>query len=126
MVRRYDEPVEVRRGPVADWPEEGPAQFLWRGRLWKVRGVLAHWVETGAWWQHGGVRAVLGSEDPSPQPSQQPGQQPGGTTLEELLGERRLWRVEAGRGPAGGVGPGTFDLCHDPVEDRWQLVGCTD
>ena len=24
------------------------------------------------------------------------------------------------------AGPGTFDLCHDPVEDRWQLVGCTD
>lgn len=131
MVRRYDEPVEVRRGPVPDWPEEGPTQFLWRGRLWKVRGVLAHWVETGAWWQHGGIRAVIGSEDPSQPPGRHPGEQPetqqgAGTTVEELLGERRLWRVEAGRGPAGGAGPGTFDLCHDPVEDRWQLVGCTD
>lgn len=119
-MRRYDEPVEVRRGPVADWPEEGPAQFLWRGRLWKVRGVLAHWVETGAWWQHGGVRAAIGSEEPA---REQPA---GTTTLEELLGERQLWRVEAGRGQTGGTGVGTFELCHDPLEDRWQLVGCTD
>ena len=43
-MRRYDDPVEVRSG----WLEgpahrgEGPEQFLWRGRLWKVRAMLAH------------------------------------------------------------------------------------
>lgn len=41
-MRQYDDPVEVRRGEA-----EGPDQFRWRGRLWKVRAVLAHWVETG-------------------------------------------------------------------------------
>ena len=46
QMRLYDDPVEVRRGET-----EGPDQFLWRGRLWKVRAVLAHWVETGPWWQ---------------------------------------------------------------------------
>ena len=124
MVRRYDEPVEVRRGPVAGWPAEGPEQFLWRGRLWKVRAVLAHWVETGPWWQHAGMRAVIGSEDPSPAPTAGTGALP---ALEDLLGERELWRVEAGRGSAGtGPGDGTFDLAYDEADGRWQLVGCTD
>ena len=45
MTRRYDDPVEVRRR------DEDPAEFLWRGRFYAVREVLAHWVETGAWWQ---------------------------------------------------------------------------
>lgn len=125
MVRRYDEPVEVRRGPVAGWPAEGPEQFLWRGRLWKVRAVVAHWVETGPWWQHAGMRAVIGSDEPSP------AARPTGTgvlpALEDLLGERELWRVEAGRGSAGtGPGDGTFDLAYDEADGRWQLVGCTD
>ena len=39
---KYDDPVEVRRGET-----EGPDQFLWRGRLWKVRAVLAHWAVAG-------------------------------------------------------------------------------
>jgi hypothetical protein len=122
--------VEVRRGPVAGWPAEGPEQFLWRGRLWKVRAVVAHWVETGPWWQHAGMRAVIGSEEPSPTGA------PGTTgatgtgvlpSLEDLLGERELWRVEAGRGSAGtGPGDGTFDLAYDEADGRWQLVGCTD
>ena len=47
-MRQYDDPVEVRRGEAED-----PDQFLWRGRLWKVRAVVAHWVETGPWWQGG-------------------------------------------------------------------------
>jgi hypothetical protein len=45
MTRRYDEPVEVRRR------DDEPVAFLWRDRLWVVRAVLAHWVETAAWWQ---------------------------------------------------------------------------
>ena len=52
-MRTYDDLVEVRKGPLdglADESEDGPEQFLWRGRLWQVREVIAHWVETGAWW----------------------------------------------------------------------------
>jgi hypothetical protein len=60
-MRRYDDPVEVRKGRIDD--VEGPDQFLWRGKLWKVRAVLAHWVETGAWWQSAGARAVIGTDD---------------------------------------------------------------
>ena len=60
-MRRYDDPVDVRRGMVDG--SEGPEQFLWRGRLWKVHAVVAHWVETGAWWDSAGARAVLGTEE---------------------------------------------------------------
>ena len=68
-MRRYDDPVDVRRGQVAGAGGgttvlvEGPAQFLWRGRLWRVTAVVAHWVETGAWWQSSGVHAVLGADE---------------------------------------------------------------
>src|SRR4029077_7165324 len=36
-MRRYDDPVETRMGQVSG--VEAPEQFLWRGRLWKVRAV---------------------------------------------------------------------------------------
>jgi len=123
-VRRYDDPVEVRSG----WVEgpahrgEGPEQFLWQGRLWKVRAVLAHWVETGPWWQSPSVRAVIGSDDPGP------GDRGGATATAELLVERELWRVEAGRGMPGADPDtsGVFDLSFDWTEGSWQLVGCMD
>ena len=131
-MRRYDDPVETRMGVVSGM--EGPEQFLWQGRLWKVRAVVAHWVETGPWWQSGGARAVIGSDDPAPA-------DPRPTELRsvDLLGEREMWRVEAGRGPGRPVstdsdgtpdgppdGGGVFDLAFDWSDGRWALVGCAD
>ncbi len=110
-MRQYDDPVEVRRGEAED-----PDQFLWRGRLWKVRAVVAHWVETGPWWQ-----ASSGDG------------QRGGMT--DLVAERELWRVEAGRGAqarqvsdpdSDQESYGVFDLSFDWTDGRWQLVGCLD
>ena len=127
-MRRYDDPVEVRKGAADD-----PEQFLWRGKLWKVRSVLAHWVETGSWWQSTDARAVIGSDDtPSlveegaPAPVTRPGDRTG-----DLLGERELWRVEAAAGMRvrdddGGPGGGVFDLSFDWSDGTWQLVGCLD
>ena len=115
-MRQYDDPVEVRRGDADD-----PDQFLWRGRLWKVRAVVAHWVETGPWWQGGrdGATDDVAGE--------------GRRTVADLVAERELWRVEAGRGiPDGrqqaGDQPsyGVFDLSFDWADGRWQLVGCLD
>ena len=123
-MRRYDDPVEVRRG----WVEgpahrgEGPEQFLWRGRVWKVRAVLAHWVETGPWWQYPGVRAVIGSDEAPPGSA---ADADGAGTATDLLVERELWRVEAGRG-AGAATGGVFDLAFDWAAGSWQLVGCAD
>lgn len=113
-MRQYDDEVEVRR-------EDGrPDQFLWRGRLWKVRSVVVRWVETGAWWSSAPVRAVLGAADPAP--AVMPGQGVG----HDLLDERVVWRVEAAR-PGGSPGSaGTFDLVHEVAHGRWRLVSCAD
>ena len=132
-MRRYDDPVDVRKGRVqgSTGSVEGPEQFLWHGRLWQVRDVVAHWVETGPWWQSGGARAVIGSDEPAAETSDRG---PGGLRGADLLGERELWRVEAGRGPGGGNGAvdddidggGVFELAFDWSDGRWALVGCVD
>jgi hypothetical protein len=81
-----------------------------------VRAVLAHWVETGPWWGR--------STDEV-------------TTIGDLLTERELWRVEAGRGMPATKGDdgdpdgnrdvsGVFELSFDWSDGCWQLVGCTD
>ena len=126
-MRRYDDPVETRMGVVSGM--EGPEQFLWRGRLWKVRAVIAHWVETGPWWQSGGARAVIGSDEPVADARRSSAD----LRSVDLLGEREMWRVEAGRGPGrpaevdGAVdGGGVFDLAFDWGDGRWALVGCAD
>jgi len=133
-MRRYEDPVEVRRGPVEETLAPGaddytndraPAQFLWRGRLWKVRAVLAHWVETGPWWSSPGVRAVIGSHDEEGLGDEQ-GDQPLPRPLGDLITERELWRVEAGRGRDVDDAGGVFDLAFDWADGRWQLVGCVD
>ncbi len=117
-MRQYDDPVEVRRGEAED-----PDQFLWRGRLWKVRAVVAHWVETGPWWQ--GAAGQTADEG---------GNRTGAVV--DLVAERELWRVEAGRGirarprqtgdPVEQETYGVFDLSFDWTDGRWQLVGCLD
>jgi Family of unknown function (DUF6504) len=137
-MRRYDDPVEVRTGRVAgtgDHLVEGPEQFVWKGRLWKVHAVVAQWVETGPWWQSSGVHAVLGADDwsePGGGPAvpagvhtavQVPVQVPVPT---DLAAEREVWRVEAARGMAVDLGRGVFDLVFDWADGSWRLTGCLD
>jgi hypothetical protein len=121
-MRRYDDPVEVRKGLVAGTTGvvEAPEQFLWRGGLWKVVDVVAHWVETGPWWQSPGVAALLGDD---------PEKVPDTTTTSDLLAEREVWRVEAGRGPVprgGAERRGVFDLTFDWAQGGWLLTRCAD
>jgi hypothetical protein len=137
-MRKYDDPVEVRRGmvPGPGGRQEGPEQFLWRGRLWKVCDVVAHWVETGPWWQSRGAEAVHGTEslDPAGPGGATEGnaEQAGGggvgvATPVDLLAEREVWRVEAARGlAAAGNGRGMFELVLDWTDGSWQLVRCAD
>ncbi len=99
MSRRYDDPVEVRRR------DDDPAEFLWRGRFYAVREVLARWVETGAWWQ-----AAARPE--------------AATTGGALAGEREVWRVEASRGQVHGAG--VYDLCFDWSAGGWTLLRAQD
>jgi hypothetical protein len=132
MMRTYSDPVEVRTGPVPGYgmdgvpvsavdqhwsdalrfdqgPDDAPHQFLWRGRLWQVREVIAHWMEVGAWW----VR----------RPEEAPGRS-------ELVTERQVWRVTAARGravsTAADPGFGVFDLTFDGAEGAWRLAGSLD
>ncbi|HET8602910.1 MAG TPA: DUF6504 family protein [Marmoricola sp.] len=97
-MRRYDDPVEVRKGA-----SEGPEQFLWRGRLWQVREVVAHWVETGAWWR---------------------------STTPDPVAEREVWRVAAAhpmlRADDDDPGFGVFDLAFDWAAGSWQLAHAVD
>jgi hypothetical protein len=111
-VRPYDDPVDVRKGPGDGLDieiDERPEQFLWRGRLWQVREVLAHWVETGAWWIC--------------RPEEAPGRS-------VLARQREVWRVAAARGRAVSAvddpGFGVFDLTFDWGEGVWRLAGSLD
>ena len=122
-MRRYDDPVEVRKGlvPGSQGPVEGPEQFLWRGRLWKVSDVVAHWVETGPWWQSREVAAVLGDVSGAEDAAER------SASVHDLLAEREVWRVEAARGLAAtGAGRGVFDLAFDWDRGSWQLSRCLD
>jgi hypothetical protein len=110
MTRRYDDPVDVRR------QADEPAEFLWRGRLYVVRGVLAHWVETGAWWRSAAAGAVTGAADPTDDTV------PSSVALVE--DERELWRVEASAGRLRDTG--VFDLCLDLTAGAWTLARALD
>jgi hypothetical protein len=132
-MRRYSDPVQVRSSDptvspgsnagsdaVSDAAEPWfrsasgglaePEAFIWQGRLYIVRTVLAHWRERRSWW-----RDAL---DPVPgQP----------TGIDVASREQHVWRVEASRGRS--YGTGVFDLTTDGVDGaggEWRLVRVAD
>ena len=130
MVRRYEEPVEVR--PAADG--ERPGSFLWHGRLYVVRDVLGHWQERRAWWASAAARAVHGEGGeavrglPEEVEDDPDGEVRGPRAA--AVPEREVWRVEASRGRVHGTG--VFDLCREVVAEvgaagqGWRLVRVAD
>ena len=113
MVRRYEEPIEVRAGVGAVdvggadlpggidcVPDPTPSAFLWRGRLYIVRDVIGHWRERRAWW-----REVLDPDDDGG--DTRPGM-PTAHGLDSLDLEQEVWRVEASPGRLAGTG--VYDL----------------
>ena len=114
MVRRYEEPIEVRAGAggADPAPDPTPSAFLWRGRLYVVRDVIGHWRERRAWW-----RDAL-----------DPDEQVAARGLECL--EQEVWRVEASPGRHAGIGVydlGMNDLGMDgPVRRGWRLLRVAD
>jgi hypothetical protein len=89
-----------------------PEAFIWRGRLYVVRGVLAQWRERRAWW-HDAIEADEAQVRP-------------GETLLAAASEKHVWRVEAS--PGWSFAPGVYDLAHDesPRDDHWSLVRVAD
>ena len=88
MTRRCAESIDVERRA------EIPARFRWRGRVYPVQAVLAHWVEAGGWWRLLGAGAPLTDR------------------------EREFWRVEAGSAGRRGV----YDLCFDWSAGAWSIA----
>ncbi len=141
MSRLHTDPVEVRRRA------DEPAQFLWRGRLYVVREVLARWTEAGGWWHAPGVGALItgdasdaSADGPallrtalipsSPkwaqrawgEPAPDVGAAVGPAGVDD--GERDWWRVEAAAGAT--AGSGVYDLCFDWSRGAWSLARVLD
>lgn len=107
MTRQYADQIHVRSSEPVDQAHGYPGavtpqQFLWRGRLYLVREVLAHWLESAVWW--GGSRQSLEGEIPAH--------------------EREVWRVEAHSGRSSV--PGVFDICRDGATGQWMLTRTID
>lgn len=104
MTRQYDSPVidraDVRRH------DDDPDQFVWRGRFYLVRAVLARWKESACWWD----RRAGGDPDQGSHRS--------------LDRERELWRVEAAAGSAASLG--VYDLCFDWTTGSWTVARVQD
>jgi hypothetical protein len=105
MSRLHADLVEVRTCAAPAGPV--PEQFLWRGRLYLVREVLARWTESGSWWRGTAVRALTTGAS--------------ATATEVDDREQLWWRVEAdsGRLAALSGGRGTYDLCFEA--GSWSL-----
>lgn len=147
-MRRYDEPIEVRLGDQVGDRAEGPAQFLWRNRLWRVLEVQSRWVESSDWWNGPSVRAARGVEEDAGrsvprfiqgEPERRDGVTPyadWGPINErvhstprhdedaDLLGEHEIWRVEASCGRH--TSPGVYDLAHSWGTGGWVLRSVVD
>ncbi len=112
MSRLHADVVEVQRR------DDEPVQFLWRGRLYIVREVLARWTESGGWWRTAAVQALSfgGPADGRDEPMAGP------ASVDD--GEQDWFRVEAGAGRAAGTG--VYDLCFSWSSGCWSLVRVLD
>ena len=108
MTRRYTDRVSVQRR------DDAPDRFVWRGRPYVIRAVLAHWIEAVAWWRSPSTGVVLSADEGNPPP--------GGHLGDD--GEREFWRVEAARGSSGDAG--VYDLCFDWSVGGWTVVRALD
>jgi hypothetical protein len=115
LARRYAEGVDVQRR------DDAPAQFLWRGRLYVVRAVLAHWLEAGVWWRGQEALSLLAGDGDNGAGTGATGRAAGPAAGEA---EREFWRVEAGAGLASGAG--VYDLCFDWSTGHWHLIRVED
>jgi hypothetical protein len=127
VVRRYEEPIEVRAGAgeqgsaagrdgqraSGQTAGESPSAFLWRGRLYVVRNVLAHWQERRPWWRDALDDAPAGAAEDAP----------GRDVLADAR-ERHVWRVEASAGRMAGTG--VYDLGADHNPRQWRLLRVAD
>jgi hypothetical protein len=138
--RLHVDAVEVQRR------DDEPAQFLWRGRLYVVREVLARWTESGGWWRSTAVQSLSDGDSapgglhvaplqtaplpPSPKWAQRAWGEPAPDVAASVGpagvddGEQDWFRVEAGAGRSAGTG--VYDLCFSWSTGRWALARVLD
>ncbi len=115
MARRYDETAQVQRGLVDE--QEAPARIIWRGRLYVVRAVLGHWVQTAPWWRPSALQGVYGTDAANPSDAQGTEDRPV-AVLD--VGQREVWRVEV---RAGRIAPRVvLDLALDRSTGDWWVL----
>ena len=120
MVRRYEEPIEVRAGGgdtdpsggIDSVPDRSPTAFLWRGRLYVVRDVIGHWRERRAWWRE------------AFDPHEEGGAHDRDCSAQLDCLEQEVWRVEASPGRLAGTG--VYDLGMDGPVRGWRLLRVAD
>ncbi|GAA3861138.1 DUF6504 family protein [Tessaracoccus defluvii] len=100
-MRTYDEPIHVLF-------TDQPRQFIWRDRLLLVKEVQGRWNRAAPWWTGPRVRAARGEEIAAAEG--------------DLLGEREIWRVEAGNGRQRGV----YELARTVDSEDWVLQAVLD
>ena len=139
MVRRYEEPIEVRAGvgavdeDAADLtrdidraggidrvPDPTPSAFLWRGRLYIVREVIGHWRERRAWWRE----ALDADEDDSDTRRGMSAAHGLDCPVHMDCLEQEVWRVEASPGRL--AGSGVYDLGMNGPLRGWRLLRVAD
>lgn len=138
MSRLHTDAVEVQRR------DDEPAQFLWRGRLYVVREVLARWTESGGWWRSSAVQSLTAGDaarvpaaplETAPIPSSAKwAQRAWGEPAPDVAasvgpagvddGEQDWFRVEAGAGRSAGTG--VYDLCFSWSTGSWALARVLD
>jgi hypothetical protein len=127
MTRHYNEFAQVERGwlETSTGGTEGPTHILWRNRLYRVRDVLARWVETGAWWRSSTIRSLHDGAIPPTSAISTTGadERAGSVTVVDTgwdAGEREVWRLEAQAGRSAPVI--VFDLALDSATGQWQVL----
>jgi hypothetical protein len=130
VVRRYEEPIEVRAAADEESDPGVPSAFVWRGRLYVVREVLDHWQERRAWWRDtpdGPPDRADRTPDRADRADRAPGRRAVSERQQAVVGaacERQVWRVEASAGRM--AGSGVYDLGADPSPRQWRLLRVAD
>ena len=135
-MRRYDDVVDVRAVVGVDGGAT-PDAFVWRGRLYVVRAVLARWHERRAWWRDSAASALLGLRADDPHAADLHAADPHAADphaadprAAPVAAECQVWRVEAAAGRASPLG--TYDLVHTPAlhaqgtQSTWHLARVAD
>ena len=115
LARCYAEPVDVRRR------DDQPDQFMWRGRLYVVREVLEHWVQTGAWWRSPALTSLA---DGATTQGGDVADDAASSRVVELDDEYEFWRVSAARGRGGSIA--VVELCFAWATGSWTVTAVAD